>query len=157
VKSTIRPVAAVCLAVLAIAGCGTGGAGGGSSSVSASVSRAIPSSGNATTPAASTTTAAKADSAASRCGARKNASGDIYVRMKTPGTATVAQQLGGEWVWNVTLGKCLTSVQMMIATAPQVPGSCTWVGYVADNPSYAVNATPAPPLRNVVIAAGPAC
>jgi hypothetical protein len=109
-----------------------------------------------TPPAASKATAAKKD-AASRCGARQNASGDIYLRMKSPGTATVAQELGGEWIWDHSTSKCLTSVQWMIATAPQVPGSCTWVGYVSDNPGYAVNATPAPRLSNVVASSGPSC
>jgi hypothetical protein len=46
---------------------------------------------------------------------------------------------------------------MMIACAPSVPGACTWVGYVADNPGYDVNGTPATPLRNVVASAGSAC
>ncbi len=77
--------------------------------------------------------------------------------MQTAGTATVAQQLGGGWVWNVSTGKCLTSVQMIIAGALSVDGACTWVGYVADNAGYNVNGTPAPPLRNVIAAAGPAC
>ena len=52
------------------------------------------------------------------------------------GQAPVAQELGGEWVWNATVNKCLTSLQMMIATAPQVTGACTQVGYVADNPGF---------------------
>ena len=91
------------------------------------------------------------------CEKRGFASGDIYVRMIEQGQAPVAQELGGEWVWNATLNKCLTSVQMMIATAPQVTGACTQVGYVADNPGYDVNAASAPPLRNMVAQAGPAC
>jgi hypothetical protein len=146
-KSTIRPMAAAGLSVLALAGCAASGK-------PISAQGPAPS---ATTPAASRTIAAKTDSASSRCEARKNASGDIYLRMKSPGTATVAQELGGEWVWDNSTSKCLTSVQMMIATAPEVPGSCTWVGYVADNPGYDVNATPAAPLRNVVASAGPSC
>ena len=107
--------------------------------------------------AARKTPAAKTEREATRCDDRKNASGDIYVRMKTRGTATVAQELGGEWRWDYSTGKCLTSVQLMIATAPQVPGSCTWVGYVADNRGYHVNATPARPLRNVAASSGSAC
>ena len=68
------------------------------------------------------------------------ASGDIYVRMITPGESPVAQELGGEWVWNSVSHKCLTSVQMMIATAPQGSGNCTQIGYAADNPGYACQA-----------------
>lgn len=91
------------------------------------------------------------------CYARPMASGDIYVRMITPGESPVAQELGGEWAWNSVSHKCLTSVQMMIATAPQVPGNCTQVGYAADNPGYDPNATPARPLKEVADETGPAC
>jgi hypothetical protein len=77
--------------------------------------------------------------------------------MVTPGTATEAQELGGEWRWDWTTGKCLTSVQLTIATAPTEPGECTTVGYVADNPGYDVNGTPAPPLPDVADEAGPGC
>jgi hypothetical protein len=58
--------------------------------------------------------------------------------------------------WNATLKKCLTSAQMMIATAPGVTGACTQVGDVADNPGYDVNAASAPPLKTVAAQAGPA-
>lgn len=95
--------------------------------------------------------------AADACGNRPDASGDIYVRMVQPGQAPVAQELGGEWVWSVTLNKCLTSVQMMMAAAPQSAGNCTQVGYVADNPGYNVNTATAAPLQNVVAQTGPAC
>jgi hypothetical protein len=97
---------------------------------------------------------AKAEAA---CGKRGLASGDIYVRMISPGIQWTAQELGGEWVWDFTLHKCLTSVQMNIATAPRSAGNCTQVGYVADNPGYNVNATVAPPLTHVAAQAGPAC
>ena len=98
-----------------------------------------------------------AGDAEAACYARPMASGDIYVRMITPGESPVAQELGGEWVWNSVSHKCLTSVQMMIATAPQVPGNCTQVGYAADNPGYDPNATPATPLKEVADETGPAC
>jgi hypothetical protein len=112
-----------------------------------------PSNAGATSSASS-----KAISTAEKaCDKRPDASGDIYVRMIQPGQAPVAQELGGEWVWNVTLNKCLTSVQMMIATAPQSAGTCTQVGYVADNPGYNANAATAAPLKNVTAQTGPAC
>lgn len=95
--------------------------------------------------------------AADACDSRPWASGDIYVRMLSPGVQWEAQELGGEWSWDYTTGKCLTSVQLMIATAPQVPGSCPQVGYVADNPRYNANANAAAPLKNVVAESGPAC
>jgi hypothetical protein len=95
--------------------------------------------------------------ASDACYRRKPASGDIYVRMTVPGLAAQAQELGGEWTWDSTLRKCLTSVQMIIATAPTEAGNCTQAGYVADNPGYDPNATPARRLQNVAAQAGPAC
>jgi len=77
--------------------------------------------------------------------------------MITPGIQWTAQELGGGWTWNVTEGKCLTSVQMMMATAPLGTGDCTQAGYVADNPGYDVNAAVAPPLKRVAAHAGPGC
>jgi hypothetical protein len=60
-------------------------------------------------------------------------------------------------VWNSTLGKCLTPVQMTIATAPGVAFSCIQLGYVADNPGYDPNANVAAPVKQVTAQAGPAC
>jgi hypothetical protein len=93
----------------------------------------------------------------SACSKLSTPPGDIYVRMIQVGQAAVAQQLGGEWVWNAKLDKCLTSMQMVIAAAPQIPGTCTQVGYVADNPGYNPNAKVAAPLKHVAAQAGPAC
>lgn len=111
--------------------------------------------------AASSASAVKASAmiaqAENACYKRPPASGDIYVRMVTPGVSPQAQQLGGEWDWDHTTNKCLTSVQMMIATAPRSAGNCTQVGYVDDNPGYDVNAAVAPPLTHVAAQAGPAC
>jgi hypothetical protein len=105
-----------------------------------------------------TSATSKAIAAAEKaCEKRGFSSGDIYLRMIQPGEAPVAQQLGGEWQWDNTTDKCLTSVQFMIATAPRNAGNCTQVGYVADNPGYDVNATVAPPMTHVVAQAGPAC
>ncbi len=103
---------------------------------------------------ASPNATAKAEAA---CYKRGFASGDIYVRMLSPGTQWAAQELGGEWGWDHVTNRCLTSVQMMIATAPLGAGNCTQVGYKADNPGYDPNATVAAPLRRVAAQAGPAC
>jgi hypothetical protein len=91
------------------------------------------------------------------CDDRSPASGDIYVRMVTPGTPSQAQQLGGEWRWDYVTNKCLTSVQLTMATAPRSAGNCTQVGYVSDNPGYDLNATVAPRLTDVAAQTGPAC
>lgn len=125
----------------------------GTTAMSAS---SAPSSSPAAKAAATPNSHATAN-AADTCDARPNASGDIFVRMITPGQAPVAQALGGEWRWDYTTSTCDTSVQMMIATAPTGPGSCTQVGYASSNPGYNPDATPAPPLKKVVASAGPAC
>jgi hypothetical protein len=91
------------------------------------------------------------------CGKRGFASGDIYIRFLSPGSPWTAQELGGEWSWDVATSRCLTSVQFQIAAAPRIAGSCTQVGYTADNPGYPVNDSPAPPLSDVAAEAGPAC
>jgi hypothetical protein len=129
---------------------------GPSSSAAAPAAPAkTPQSPARTAAAASPRPAAK--SASDACYRRKPASGDIYVRMTVPGLAAQAQELGGEWTWNVTEHRCLTSVEMIIATAPTEAGNCTQVGYTAGNPGYDPNATPARRLGNVAAQAGPAC
>jgi hypothetical protein len=134
------------------------GANGKSAKVptaAASPAIAVKASSSAASRASATSrTIAKAEDA---CYKRPPASGDIYVRMVTPGVSPQAQQLGGGWVWNHTSNKCLTSVQMVMATAPLSSGSCTQVGYVADNPGYDPNATVAAPLMHVVVQKGSAC
>jgi hypothetical protein len=81
---------------------------------------AAPSSSASTQPAPAASAKAIAN-AEDACGKRPASSGDIYVRMIQPGQAPVAQELGGEWVWNASLNRCLTSVQMIIAAAPRTP------------------------------------
>ena len=119
---------------------------------------------SATTVKASPRTASRASAkskamakAEDACFKRPPASGDIYVRMITPGVSPQAQQLGGGWEWNHTTNKCLTSVQMVMAIAPLSTGNCTQVGYAADNPGYDPNATVAAPLMHVAVQKGPAC
>jgi hypothetical protein len=131
------------------------------SPVSAQTPNESPSPQATRSPATSPTHAAAAKkaitTAENACYKRGFASGDIYVRMITPGLPPQAQELGGEWNWDHVLNKCETSVQMMISTAPLTGGNCTQVGYVIDNPGYDPNATPAAPLKSVVAQAGPAC
>jgi hypothetical protein len=138
-------VGAVIAGTLLIGGCAGGGSSEGSVAPSSSVDP---------TSSASLKVVAKAVDA---CDNRQLASGDIYVRMITPGVQAQAQGLGGEWRWDSATNKCLTSVQLVIATAPLTAGSCTQVGYVSDNPGYDPNATPAKPLKHVIGQAGPAC
>lgn len=95
--------------------------------------------------------------AADKCRARKPSSGDIIVRMITPGQQPVAQRLGGEWLWNNTTKTCQSSLEFMISTAPPGTGFCTQVALASSNPGYKVDATPAPPLKKVLGSKGGAC
>lgn len=92
-----------------------------------------------------------------QCAARPDASGDILVRITTNGQPAVTQQLGGAWTWNSRTHACDTPVQAVISTAPANAGDCTQVAYAASNPGYRLSVSPAPPLRKVVAAKGPAC
>jgi hypothetical protein len=127
------------------------------SATTAAPSVTAPAPRDSRTAQAHRTAKARTDSAEAACAARGFASGDIYVRWTDPGVPWTAQELGGEWVWDVALGKCLTSVQMEIAASPPGAGNCTQVGYVADNPGYDINAQVAPPLEHVAAETGPAC
>lgn len=95
--------------------------------------------------------------AAQACGERPNASGNIYVWTSAPGMLPQVQVLDGKWGWDSTSNKCVTSVQFVIAHAPQTAGTCTQVGYVADNPGYHEHGISAPRLKHVFAEAGPAC
>jgi hypothetical protein len=147
-------VAGICaIAAIAIAVGGNGNSakhltGAASSAAAKASSRAV------SRASATAKLIAKAEDA---CSKKPPASGDIYVRMITPGDSAQAQRLGGEWVWDHVTNKCLTSVQMTIATAPLSAGNCTQVGYVADNPGYDSNAAEPALLADVAAQAGPAC
>jgi hypothetical protein len=131
------------------------------------IAGAVNGSGKSAKPVAATTSSSAASSAsatldaaakaADACSKRPPASGEIYVRTVASGGSPQAQRLGGGWAWDHTSNKCLTSAQMVIATAPLSSGDCTQVGYVADNPGYDPNAASAAALTHVAAHAGPAC
>ena len=152
-----RNVILLVLAAILVIGVISSALGTGSGESSKSATAAVLSARSAKASANASSRAKEIVKAEDACDNRPSASGDIYVRMITPGGASQAQQLGGEWRWDHATNKCLTSVQLMVATAPRSAGNCTQVGYVSDNPGYDVNATVAPPLMHVVAQAGPAC
>jgi hypothetical protein len=160
-SSALIPIAAIALT----AGCSST-SGGTSAAPSGNVAMFTGSA--AAAPAATRKPAPKArsarkpqkkrkPSAIDSCYARPPDSGDIYVWYVVPGLPDSAQELGGEWTWNHATNSCQTSVQIVIATAPQGPGYCTAVGYVSDNPGYDADATPAKRLENVTDESGAAC
>ena len=98
-----------------------------------------------------------AASTRAECEGRPDASGDILVRMITNGQPAVTQQLGGAWTWNTRSHRCDTPVQAVLSTASGNAGSCTQVAYAASNPGYRLTVAPAPPLKKILAAKGPAC
>lgn len=126
---------AILSGALVLTGCASSGSTGGGVSASASAIAA----------------------AANACGQRPSTSGDIYVRTIAPGLLPQVQELAGKWGWDSTTSKCLTSVQYVIATAPQAAGTCTQVAYVADNPGYHMHAASPPKLQHLVAETGPGC
>jgi hypothetical protein len=102
-------------------------------------------------------TPSAAASTKAECESKPDASGDILVRMTTNGQPAVTQQLGGAWTWNTRTHRCDTPVQAVLSTASGNAGSCTQVAYVASNPGYRLTTAPAPPLKKILGAKGPAC
>ena len=98
-----------------------------------------------------------AASTKAECESQPDASGDILVRMTTNGQPAVTQQLGGAWTWNTRSHRCDTPVQAVLSTASGNAGSCTQVAYAASNPGYRLTVAPAPPLKKILGAKGPAC
>lgn len=122
-----------------------------------------------TTASASTTTSAPATTAppattsppesapvtpAVECQSRPPANGEILARSITTDEPPWVDPLGGGWVWSFSEEECITSIEMILGANPSLPGFCTQVALVADNPGYDPDQRPAPPLRNVIAVAG---
>ena len=140
-RTSIPAGAAALAAAAVLAGCG-----GASNPGRATTADRPPS----PTPSAAASTKAE-------CEGRPDASGDILVRMTTNGQPAVTQQLGGAWTWNARSHRCDTPVQAVLSTASGNAGSCTQVAYAASNPGYRLTVAPAPPLKKILGAKGPAC
>ena len=128
----------------ALAGCG---GSSGTERPAATSSSAAP---------ATTSTLPRATTQA-QCEARPDSTGDILVRTTTNGQPAATQQLGGAWTWDTRTRSCTTAVRAVIATASPASGNCTEVAYSSSNPGYKLTVSPAPPLKKVVAAKGPAC
>jgi hypothetical protein len=133
----------------ALAGCG-GSSGTERPAATSSAAPAAPAA------AATTSTLPRATTQA-QCEARPDSTGDILVRTTTNGQPAATQQLGGAWTWDTRTRSCTTAVRAVIATASPTTGNCTEVAYSSSNPGYKLTVSPAPPLKKVVAAKGPAC
>jgi hypothetical protein len=144
------------LFVIGVIAAAVNGSGKPAKTLAATASSAAAARTSSSAAARASAAAVASAKAVDACAKRPPASGDILVRTVTPGGSPQARQLGGKWAWDHSSNKCLTSVQLVMATAPLSAGDCTQVGYVADNPGYDPNATAAP-LPHVAAHAGPAC
>jgi hypothetical protein len=145
------------LFVIGVIAAAVNGSGKPAKSLAATASSAAAARASSSAASRASAAAVATAKAEATCAKRPPASGDIFVRTITSGDSPQAQQLGGQWAWDHTSNKCLTSVQLVMATAPLGAGDCTQAGYVADNPGYDPNATVAAPLPHVAAHAGPAC
>jgi hypothetical protein len=114
-------------------------------------SSSVPSSpAPAATPAAATREAAASPAPSRSCALKTTF--DYIVRDAEPGLPALAQVIG-----NVDLANCTPTLQDFAQTAGQAQGECTSIALASANPGYNVNASPAPPLRKVLMRAGPGC
>lgn len=133
-KLLALPVAAVVMA----AGCSAG----------SSSSSAVP---------AATHSAKPAKDGSAACSRKKHAYGDLLVRTTEPGAQAVTSGIGGGWIWDHVIGKCLDAVEWAVATAGTADGECTTIALSSSNPGYDVNASPSKKLKKVIADAGPGC
>jgi hypothetical protein len=151
-------VAGLALAAVALAGC-SGTASTDRPAASSSTTPASSAGGAGATGGAGGTTASPLPRATteSQCEARPDSSGDILVRITTNGQPAATQQMGGAWNWDAKTKSCNTAVEAVMLTASGHAGNCTQVAFASTNPGYQLTASPAPPLKKVLAAKGPAC
>jgi hypothetical protein len=101
-------------------------------------------------PAAAPLNPPAAPSASASCGLKTTF--DYIVRDSGPGTAALASEIG-----NVDYSACASSLSTFRQEAGQAGGECTTIALASRNPGYNVSAVPAPPLKDVIMSAGPGC
>jgi hypothetical protein len=85
------------------------------------------------------------------CANRKGNPGEIYVwNSYGKDQPPDAIRLGAGFVWDFGAKKCITSTVFALKGNPGLPGYCTEVGKVADNPRYKVDARPARRLAQII-------
>lgn len=95
------------------------------------------------------------DMEAVACQRRKGNPGEIYVWNSYGNDQSPdAIRLGAGYVWDFGDRICITSTQFALDSNPGLPGYCTEVGKVANNPGYRVNERPAARIPNILGQAG---
>ena len=102
--------------------------------------------------AAPSATKAKPKPATSATGDPCPPTRDVIVWMKVPDLPDSAQVLG-----NYDQMNCETTFQSLPESSPTGAGYCTEAAWASDNPGYNADATPAPRLKKIQVAVGPAC
>jgi len=133
-RTRILAAALAAASAAALAACGSG----------AATSAAVP------PPAAGPATAAAKAAPSPSCALKDTPT--YIVRDDDPGASVLASDVG-----NADYGNCTTMLSNFAATVGQAAGECTTVALASDNPGYNVNAVPAPPLKGVIMSAGPGC
>ncbi len=77
---------------------------------------------------------------------------DYIERTTEPGLQAQADEIG-----NADYAACADSLSTFRQEAGQADGECTTIAKASDNPGYNPDAVPAPPLKNVIMSAGPGC
>ena len=77
---------------------------------------------------------------------------DYIERDALPGASAEATEVG-----NVDLVSCSDTLATFRQQARQADGECTTIALASKNPGYNVDAIPAPPLKDVIMSAGPGC
>jgi hypothetical protein len=126
--------AALTAAALPLAACGAGASSSASSSA----------------PAAPASAPAAAAAASASC--KLKTTFDYLERTTEPGLQPQASEIG-----NADYAACADSLATFRQEAGQADGECTMIAKASDNPGYDVNADPAPPLKDVIMSAGPGC
>jgi hypothetical protein len=155
-KRNVVLLAIAGLFIIGIIAAAVNGGGKPAKTLAATASSSAAARASSSAAARASASAVASAKAVAACAKRPPAAGEILVRTVTPGGSPQARQLGDKWEWDHASSKCLTSVQMVLATAPSGAGNCTQVGYVADNPGYDPNDATAP-LPHVAAHAGPDC
>lgn len=93
----------------------------------------------------------KAIDPAVACARREGNPGEIYVwNSYGSDQPPDAMRLGAGYVWDFGERTCITSTEFALTTNPGLPGFCTKVAKVSDNPGYRVDDVPAHRLKRII-------
>ena len=93
--------------------------------------------------------------AVGKCNSRPPKGSEIYVRYLSNGDDPPnSTSLGAGYSWDFGTKECVTSVEMALRSDSGLPGYCTQVAYIDDNPGYDVDRIPSLPFKRLLAMAG---